>query len=85
MPNVPAVRMTISAEDAVDERHRGAVDRAEQEAAASRAGLGAGADDRQVDRDHRQHARRQVQRQAAQEHNQQDRQRSAAFEQARAP
>ena len=37
VPNVPAVRMTIEAEDAVDERHRGAVGRAEQEAAAARA------------------------------------------------
>ena len=36
VPNVPAVRMTIEAEHAVDDRHRGAVDRAEQKAARAR-------------------------------------------------
>ena len=39
VPNVPAVRMTIEPEHAVDERHGGAVDAAEQKAAAARAGL----------------------------------------------
>ena len=60
------------AEHAVDHRHRAAVGRAEQEAAAPRSRLGAGADDRQVDRNHRQHARRQVEREAADEHDEED-------------
>ena len=52
--------------------------RAGSRARASR--LRAGADDREVDRDHRQHARREIQRQAAEKDEQQDRERSAALE-----
>ncbi len=80
VPNVLAVRIDDQAEHAVDERHGGAVRGAEQEAAAARAGLRAGADDREVDRNHRQHAGRQVQRQPADQHEQEDRQRSASLE-----
>ena len=69
-------------EDAVDDRHRGAVRGAEQKAPAARLRLRAGADDRQVDRDHRQDARRQVQREAAEQHEQQNGERAAPFEQA---
>ena len=69
------------AEHAVDQRHRGAVHAAEQEASRARPASGAGADDREVDRNHRQHARREVEREAAEEHEQQDRERPAAFEQ----
>ena len=68
------------AEHAVDEGHRAAVRGAEQEAALPRRRLRAGADDRKVDRDHRQHARREVEREAAEEHEQQDGERPAAFE-----
>ena len=38
------------------------------------------ADDGEVDRNHRQHARREIQREAAKKHDQQNRERSAAFE-----
>jgi hypothetical protein len=68
------------AEQAVDERHGAAVGRAEQESAPPAAGLRSGADDRQVDRDHRQHARRQVQRQAADEGDREDRGQTTADE-----
>ncbi len=57
-----------------------AVDAAEQESAAALCRLRAGADDREVDRNHRQHARRQVQRQAAEKDEAEDRQRPSAFE-----
>ena len=69
-------------EDAVDDRHGGAVGRAEQEPPAARLRLRAGADDRQVDRNHRQDARRQVEREAAEQHEQQNGERAAAFEHA---
>ena len=81
VPKVPAVRITTSPSDAVDDGHRRAVGRAEQKAAPPGAGLRARADDRQVDRDHRQHAGRQVQRQPAEQDDDEDRQRSPAFEQ----
>ncbi len=68
------------AEDAVDERHGATVDGAEEEAAAALRSLRTGADDRQVDGNHRQHARRQVERQAAEKHEREDGERSLAFE-----
>ena len=61
------------AEHAVDQRHRAAVGRAEQEPALPRSRLRAGADDGQVDRDHRQHARREIEREAAGEHDDENR------------
>src|SRR4029453_16898000 len=60
----------------------------EQEAARPRrrrvadAALRAGPDDRQVDRNHRQHARREIERQAAEKHQEQDGNRAAALEHA---
>jgi hypothetical protein len=68
------------AEHAVDERHRAAVRRAKQKATAARSRLRAGADDREVDRNHREHARREVQRESAEQHEQEDRDRPPAFE-----
>ena len=68
------------AEEAVHERHCRAIRGAEQESATARAGLNAGADDGEIDRNHRQHAGRQVQRQPADQDEQEDRQRSASFE-----
>ena len=68
------------AEDAVHRGHRRTVREPEQEAALARAGLRAGADDGEVDRNHRQHARREVQREAADEHEQQDRDGPAPLE-----
>ncbi len=68
------------AEDAVDEGHGATVDGAEEEAAAALRSLRPGADDREVDGNHRQHARRQVQRQAAEKHEREDGERSLAFE-----
>jgi hypothetical protein len=70
------------AEDAVDERHRRAIREAQQEPALLRAGLGAGADDRQVDRHHRQHAGREIEGEAADEDDQQDRQRTTPLQHA---
>jgi hypothetical protein len=70
------------AEDAVNDSHRSAVRRTEQEAAAAGRGLGAGADDREIDRNHRQHARCEVQRETADQNQQQNRQRPAAFKHA---
>jgi hypothetical protein len=49
------------------------------------AALRAGANDRQVDRNHRQHARREIERQAAEEHQEQDGNRAAALEHALVP
>jgi hypothetical protein len=69
------------AEHAVHDRHRRPVRAAEHEPAAPRAGLRAGADDRQVDGNHRQNARRQVEREPADEHQQENRERPAALEQ----
>ena len=69
------------AEHAVDDGHRAAVGRPEEKAACARSRLRACADDGQVDRNHRQHARREVQRQPADEDEQQNRQRPAPLEQ----
>ena len=69
-------------EHAVHDRHGRAVGGTEPEAATARSGLRAGADDGQIDRNHRQDARRQVQRQTSEEHQKQNRQRSAALEHA---
>ena len=63
-------------EDAVDDRHGGAVGGAKQEPPAARLRLRAGADDRQVDRDHRQDARGQVEREAPEQHEKQNRERA---------
>ena len=81
-PNVPAVRMTITPEHAVDERHRAAVDGPEQESRgrASTARRRPRPDNGKVDRDHRQDAGRQVEREAAKEDEREDRERSAALE-----
>ena len=68
------------AEHAVDDRHRAAVCGAKEKAAAPLAGLRAGADDCEVDRNHRQDARREIERQPAEKDDRQDRHRSAAFE-----
>ena len=69
-------------EHAVDDGHRRPVGRAEQEATAAPAGLRASADDREVDRDHREHAGREVQGQSADENDREHGERPAAFEQA---
>ena len=68
------------AEQPVDERHRPAIGGAEQEAAPPAPGVRAGADDREVDRHHRQHARRQIQRQAPEKDDRDDGERAAAVE-----
>ena len=67
-------------EHSVDEGHGDAVDAAEGEAAAARTGLRAGADDREIDGNHREHAGRQVEREAAEQHEQRDRDGPTAVE-----
>lgn len=66
-------------ERAVDERHAEAVDEAEAEARGARGIGAAGADDGEVDRDHRQDARRQVEQEAA-DQDQENRRQDAAAE-----
>ena len=53
--------------------------RAEQQAALAAAGLRARADDREVDRNHRQHAGRQIEREAAEKDDGENRERSAGL------
>ncbi len=68
------------AEQTVHQGHRSAVNTAKHESSGARARLRPGADDRQIDRNHRQHAGGQVQRQPAKEHEQQDGQGPASLE-----
>ena len=58
------------AQHAVGQRHAEPVDSPQQETPAARTVLRAGTDDRQVDRDHRQHAGGEVQQQAAHDNQQ---------------
>ena len=59
-------------EHAVDERHRGAVGGAQKEPATTGAGLRARSDDCEVDGDHREYARGEIEGQPANQNNQQD-------------
>ena len=82
VPNVPAVRMTTRPSTPYTTAIARAVGGAEQEPAAARRRLRARADDREIDRNHRQDARCQIERETADQHEQQDRQRPAALEHA---
>ena len=67
---------------AVHRRHRRTVSPAQEEAPQAGAGLRAGADDGEIDRNHRQHAGCQVQSKATEQDERQDGERALALEQA---
>src|SRR5215203_423424 len=73
VPNVPAVRMTSRPSTPYTTAMAPPYAAPSQKPRAR-------ANDRKVDGDHREHARRQIQREAAEEHEKHDRQRSAPFE-----
>src|SRR4029079_1622275 len=68
------------AKHAIDECHRSAVGRAKQKSPASRLCLRTSANDRKIDWNHRQHARRQIQSQSTNQHEKKNRQRSTSLE-----